>query len=232
MISPLFITGTDTDAGKTIVTALINRGFQELGTKVITQKWVQCGNTKHTDIDFHDDLALKKPDPYLMPLRLPYLFEDPISPHLANTATPIEPKTLLESTKQLNQEHDLVLIEGAGGLRVPLSKTINTTDLLEEQQISCLLVVANKVGCINHSLLTIEALRHRQIPLLGVVITNPFPETNHKAAKDNPKTISELGQTPILGNIPYDHDLQNGNISEKLLPIAIDLARRIKNELD
>lgn len=226
MISPLFITGTDTDVGKTFVTTLLNRGFQELGINVITQKWVQCGNTDHTDIDTHDAFALHKPKPSLMPLRLPYLFEDPVSPHLANTEDPIDPNKLLETTTQLNTHHDLVLIEGAGGIRVPLSKNLNTTDLLEQGHIPCLLVVANKVGCINHSLLTIEALKLRQIPLLGFIISNPFPNTNPKAAKDNPIIIRELGKTPLLGEIPYAPD------SEQQIQIAIQLAKRIQHELD
>lgn len=207
----LFITGTDTGVGKTHFTGRLAAALLKRGHKTTTQKWVQCGDLEHPDIQVHDQLMgiESQTDPYAK-ARRPYQFATPASPHLAaeQDQSQIHTNVLSAASTALQHSHDFVLIEGAGGLMVPLSSTTTTADLLADLAIPTIVVVDNKLGCINHALLTIDALESRRVPTLGLVINHSAPPatgpTSQLITQDNPRIIAQLGHVPILAILPHN----------------------------
>lgn len=201
------IVGTDTNVGKTIVTGALARKLHQEGHSVITQKWVQTGAKTYDDVLEHlriMDIPPSVVAPYISSIA-PYIFSLPASPHLAaeNEQQSIDVSTLISHTNVLQRIADTVLIETAGGLHVPLNRRITMIDLLSEHRIPCILVIANKLGCINHSLLSINALAQYRVPLLGCIINHPAPGPIAIIEKDNIQIIDQMGNKPILGVFPH-----------------------------
>jgi len=205
-MTTIFITGTDTGVGKTVVTALLNYWFNTNSTPCITQKWVQCGSLEEPDILIHDQWHSPiARSPEIKKARSPYQFMEPVSPHLASQleSTQIDANTLISATQELEAHAELVLIEGAGGLMVPIKNTETLLSPLKTLSAPVIIVTANRVGCINHTLLTIQALKDNRVPILGIVMTKLEPNENQRAMADNPKVINKITGVPILGSIPY-----------------------------
>ena len=188
-----FISGIDTGIGKTIATGLIARGLMESGIKVITQKGVQTGCVGISeDIVKHRQLM----GIGMLPedtdgLTCQYLFSTPCSPHLAARIenTIIEPDKISQAAEQLSKRYDVVLLEGAGGLFVPLQDGYTLIDYLAERQWPALLVTSSRLGSINHTLASLEALQNRGIELAGIIY-NHHQETEQYIAEDSLKIIS------------------------------------------
>lgn len=170
---PLFITGIDTDIGKTIATGLMARSFRNHGINVITQKMVQTGAAAISE----DILAHRQ----LMGMELlevdrngttcPYLFEVPCSPHLAARLEnrEIDCQKITTATESLLKDFELVLVEGAGGLSVPLTEQTTILDYVEEMQYPLVIVTSPRLGSINHTLNSFEAIKARNLSVAGVV---------------------------------------------------------------
>lgn len=189
---PVVIAGTDTDVGKTWVTGHLAGARHALGYPVITQKWVQTGPGL-TDIATHDaQSGLVFPE-HLLVDRLPYYFPEPVSPHLGASLVgqTIDPDVCLAATQRL-QAHYQVLLEGSGGLMVPYSETLLWIDLLAALRFPVLLVSENRVGAINQVLLSLAALRQRQISILGVVLSQKNKTLPHWIAVDNQRVIAQF----------------------------------------
>lgn len=207
-MSGIFVTGTNTGVGKTVVCAHLAHHLIESGWDVVTQKWVQTGCTGTAeDILVHDRVIQKVPDPPESAppeLRCPYIFELPASPHLAAARenSEIDPAVIIEAYRALERNHDTVLVEGAGGLNVPLTSELLLGDLAARLHLAALVVVENTLGCINHSLLTVEALRQRNIPIIGLVFNRFTHNAEPLVIEDNPHIIRKITQTPILGSLP------------------------------
>lgn len=178
MSKAYFISGIDTDAGKSICTGFLARQYMEQGLRVITQKFVQTGCGEYSeDIDTHRrimDIPLQPRD--LDHTTAPVIFSYPCSPHLAAA---IDHRTLPlrlidEATKTLLGEYDVVLIEGAGGLMVPLSEQYLTIDYVASRRLPLMLVVHGGLGSINHILLSLEAVKARGIELSHVLYNHYF----------------------------------------------------------
>ena len=109
----------------------------------------------------------------------PYTFNLAASPHLASQEEKKEIKVseIINAYQKITSYAERILIEGAGGLMTPFSDTITCLDLIKKLNLPVILVVANKLGCINHALLSIQALKNKQIPLLGLIFTHPYPST-------------------------------------------------------
>lgn len=227
----LFITGTDTDAGKTLVTGLLARALCEQGRSVITQKWVQTGCRTFQDTDIATHLALmnrslQEIEPFL-PEVIPYCFKLPASPHLAarQEKKRIDLRKIEKAYHTLSKNFDLVLAEGAGGLMVPLTPRTLLIDLVQKLRLPVLLVVHNKLGAVNHALLSIEALHHRKIPLLGLIFNNAKNE-NPEILKNNIQTVAALTNEPVLGVLPLSPKISV--LHQTLTPIAKTILNRIK----
>ncbi len=214
----LFICGTDTGVGKTIVTGLLAQLMQKRGSNVVTQKWVQTGSTDFPeDLLFHLKMLGKKKEDVKDVLRLmnPYCLKFPASPHLA---AKVEKKTLdvkkiVDSFKNLSEMYDNVIVEGIGGALVPLNDRYYTIDIVSTLRMPVVIVVGNKLGAINHTMLTIEALASRNIKIEGLIFNNLYKDENPKVLKDNIEKIEALSELRVFGEIPYSKDVS------KLIPI-------------
>lgn len=183
-----FISGIDTDAGKSYCTAWYARELIQRGLRVITQKFIQTGNTGHSeDIDLHRRLTGTG---YLPEdkegLTMPEIFSYPCSPHLAARIDkrPIDFEKIEYATRELSHRYDTVLVEGAGGLMVPLTEDFLTIDYIAEKQYPLIFVTSGKLGSINHTLLSFEAIKNRDIAL-DTVLYNLYPTVEDKTIQED-----------------------------------------------
>ena len=189
-MTTFFITGIDTDIGKTLATGLAARYLHRQGKKVITQKLVQTGQTGSVSEDIleHRRLMGIEPLPEDLPqspanetppsgaLTCPYIFTYPSSPHLAAALEKrsVDPAMITRATETLQKKFDILLLEGAGGFLVPLTPQLLLADYIERQQYPVILVTSGRLGSINHTLLTVEAIRRRNLSL-ACIIFNQYP---------------------------------------------------------
>lgn len=182
-----FVTGIDTDAGKSIATGVLARRIAEQGLSVITQKFIQTGCTDSSeDIETHRRIMGIELQPRdIDHTTAPVIFLFPSSPHLA---AKLEGKTvdttpITQATQRLAAEYDVVLIEGAGGMMVPLDEQLTTADYVQQHQIPVMLVTSPRLGSINHTLLTLEVCRNRGIEV-RYLIFNHYPITDTTIAEE------------------------------------------------
>lgn len=174
-----FISGIDTDVGKTIATGFYANRLAAQGKRVITQKLVQTGcDGIAEDIQTHrtiQQMPLQAWDYNHTTCR--YVFEYPCSPHLAASreGRDIDLAKIIADTQMLIQHYDVVLIEGAGGLAVPLNANITTLDYIEQQNYPLILVTSGKLGSINHTLLSLEVCHQRNIEVHSLIY-NQYPQ--------------------------------------------------------
>lgn len=187
-----FVTGIDTGIGKTIATGLIARSFLKNGIKVITQKMVQTGCVKvsedivkHREIMGIDLLDVDKDG-----TTCPYLFEVPCSPHLAAQIedTKIDCMLIKQATLKLLNQFDVVFLEGAGGLSVPLGEDFTILDFVEEHQYPLVIVTSSKLGSINHTLNALEIARSRKL-VVAAVVYNVVEDTDLRIVRDSRNVI-------------------------------------------
>ena len=176
--SRIFITGIDTDAGKSYATGWIARGMIDAGINVVTQKFVQTGNTDFSeDIDIHRKLmgTGMLPEDRLH-TTAPEIFTYPASPDLAARidGRELDLNAISDATDALEEKYGNVLIEGAGGLMVPLKGEYLTIDYMCEHNLPAILVTNGRLGSINHTLLALSALRNAGIRLFAVIYNSHF----------------------------------------------------------
>lgn len=174
----LFITGTDTDAGKSYATGWLARYMMEQGLSVITQKFVQTGNRDYSeDIEVHRRIMGIEPQNVdILHVTAPVIFTYPASPDLAAKIdnTVLDTNIISEATNALLDQYNHVLIEGAGGIMVPLKDEYLTIDYIHDHKIPVVLVTNSKLGSINHTLLTLDAIRHKHLNLFAVIFNHYF----------------------------------------------------------
>jgi len=187
----IFVTGTDTSVGKTVISDLLKRYLKDEGYRVVKQKWIETGR----------DSVLRHMDFYLTN---PYIFKFPSSPHLAARleAKAISADKIKKSFRILSARFDFVIVEGIGGALVPISKKKLVIDIAKELNLPVLIVVGNKLGAINHTLLTVEAVRKRNMKIRGLIFNNRFKGGNKLILKDNVKIIEKLTKQKALGVLP------------------------------
>jgi dethiobiotin synthetase len=224
-MSGVFVTGTDTGVGKTLVCGLLAGFLRPRGVRVVTQKWVQTGcEGEPEDLSAHWRLAgLSGPPPVEHPSDLcPYRFRLPSSPHLAaaREGRRIDASVIEESYRRLASRHDLVIVEGTGGFLVPLAEGLLAGDLVARVGLPVLVVVGNRLGCVNLALLTVEAVRRRGVPLLGLVFNRPPGDarTPAEVLSDNPRAVAVAAAAPVLGELPFLPDANRG--AESFAPIG------------
>jgi dethiobiotin synthetase len=200
----IFITGTDTSVGKTVVTACLAYCLSKNLEKVSVVKPVQTGTSSQRvlDIEFIYKVLNKE---FVFSQHCYYSFADPLSPKTASdlAKTTIDTQKLRsETTKQITS-NDVVLIEGAGGLLVPLNADYLMADLARDLQSPIIIVTRPGLGAINHTLLTVESAISRELQILGIVINN-FPPDPGDCEKTNPSEIVRLTGIPVIGVINED----------------------------
>lgn len=174
-----FVSGIDTNIGKSYATAYLAKTWNERGIRTITEKLIQTGNTDMSeDIELHRRIM----GTGLLPedkerLTMPEIFSYPCSPHLAAEIDkrPIDFDKIERATQTLSERYDAVLLEGAGGLMVPLTRELLTIDYVAQKQYPLVFVTSGRLGSINHTLLSLEAMTRRGIRL-HTLAYNLFPE--------------------------------------------------------
>jgi dethiobiotin synthetase len=209
----IFVTGTDTGVGKTFVTAGIVRWLRIKGVEAVPMKPVQTGGEWQGNHLVAPDLefCLSAGGPELsddeMRLASPYIFEPACSPHLAGRMTGqyIDMSVIKDYSRRLAGSHEVVVIEGSGGIMVPLNESETMLDLMKTLGYPVVLVSRVGLGSINHALLSIEALRSAGIEVIGIVFNRVEPPATEDCfiEQDNPDAIARFGRVKVLGNIPY-----------------------------
>ncbi|KGR85425.1 dethiobiotin synthase [Lysinibacillus odysseyi] len=224
-----WVVGTDTDVGKTCITTLLMRHLQEQNLRVTPYKPVQTGEVTEQGRTYYYDTEMYKTYS-LQTLHIEalngYSFKEPASPHFAAKLEEqqIDHELLLEQIESLKQANDVVICEGAGGIMVPLAENGKVTllDVIEKSRLPVVVVAHTKLGTINHTLLTLEALAARGIEVLGLVF-NRYTQTAMEV--NNIETIL-LNQPLPHAVIPEQQDIQqvvnysiyHTSLFERLLP--------------
>lgn len=176
-----FISGIDTNIGKTYATGILARSLAAKGHKVITQKMIQTGcEDVSEDIEMHRQLmGIPFTEEDRAGLTCPYIFTYPCSPHMAAEREEriIDLATITQATHQLQEKYEYVLLEGAGGLMVPNNFCSLAIDYIKEQNYPLILVTSGKLGSINHTLLSLFACKQYGIEVKALIY-NLYPKTD------------------------------------------------------
>lgn len=207
MIS-LFITGTDTDVGKTYVSIGLLKCFRHRGLQTLALKPVASGCKKQRLLWVNDDaLALQREATILLPYENinPFRFEMPIAPHIAakQQAMLLNKEKVSAHISQIMQSNsaDILLVEGAGGWHLPLNEHDFMSMTVAELKLQVILIVGMKVGCLNHALLTRDAISQSGAQLVAWVANEIQP--NMDALHENKAALDSWLQVPCLGLIPF-----------------------------
>jgi dethiobiotin synthetase len=207
----LFITGTDTGVGKTFVACGLAALLRESGYRVGVMKPAEAGCVEKDGKLFPEDaVKLKEASGCDVPLEkiCPYRFREPLAPSVAaeRADVRIDIDRLIETYNEINSAHDITLVEGAGGLMVPLLPSYTYADFAHVLKLQTLVVAPNRLGVINHLLLTLEHASCKGLPVLGYVL-NEIQSEPSLAADTNRAALSMLTSVPCLGEISYVVDL-------------------------
>jgi dethiobiotin synthetase len=197
-----FVTGTDTEVGKTFATCALlhvarGRGLRAVGMKPVAAGVDAAGRNEDVEM-------LAAAASFAAPRELvnPYCFAAPVAPHIAAAAEGrlIDPARIAAAARELAADADLLLVEGVGGFRVPLGDGIDSADLAVRLGLPVILVVGLRLGCLNHALLTAEAIRARGLSLAGWIANGIDP--GMARPEENVAALNERLGAPLLGVLP------------------------------
>jgi len=208
MIKGIFITGTDTGVGKTYVASGIAASLRAQGVNVGVMKPAETGcRIRSGDLVPADALRLAKAAGAHDPLTLinPYRFHKPLAPSVAAELEwrKIKASRIMNAYRALVRRHDFMIIEGAGGIMVPLSGNYLNLDLAQAIGLPVVVVARPGLGTINHTLLTVAALKERGISIAGVVINYSDKRRQGPAEETSHRVIEKISRVPVLGIVPY-----------------------------
>lgn len=205
----VFITGTDTGVGKTVVTAALCHCLRRQGVTVGVMKPIETGLRSPTSA-LSDAVRLKSAAGSAAALSLirPYSLRQPVAPLTAARAerTPIDLGWILNAAATLRRQHGFLLIEGVGGLHVPLTPSEDVLDLITQLKLPVIVIGRIRLGAINQARLTIEALQRRTIAVTALVLNRTAPALSRSARQQERSTVAllrELANVPVLGPLPY-----------------------------
>ncbi len=214
-----FITGTDTNVGKTVVTACLATLFKSRGEDVGVMKPIETG------VD--PECSAKSDAKFLMEVTgvqdaledvCPYRLKTPASPYQAARIEEkdLDPEKIMERFRALQSKHSMMLVEGIGGLLVPITQRYNVADLALQMNLPLIIVSRIQIGTLNHTLLTINAARQHGLKVAGVIL-NPVHEGElDNIEEEQGSLIKGLSDTPILGTCPYIHDVSSEGVMQSL----------------
>ncbi|WAK01331.1 dethiobiotin synthase [Methylobacter sp. YRD-M1] len=216
-----FITGTDTNVGKTWATIALMRYFKRLGKSVVGMKPVASGCLIQNGVLRNEDALLIQENaslPVEYELINPYAYEAPVSPHIACADNPAVLHKIVANFNLLKKSADILLVEGAGGWMSPINATEDIADLAKALALPVIIVVAIRLGCINHARLTYQAIRSSGVPCAGWIAM--CAEPGLLSQDENIQTIAASLDSPLLGVLPYcaqaDFDALSLNLSVDL----------------
>ena len=207
-----FITGTDTGVGKTSITAGLAGSMRKLGMDVGVMKPIATGYPNKTGFKSSDVTKLveiasvKDPENLINPVFLSL----PTSPYDATKLLElsIDMPLIFDQFKKLSSLHEMLLVEGIGGIMTPITKNFYVADMVKEMNIETIIVTRATLGTLNHTVMTCKMCKEYGIKIRGLVVNN-FDEKGTPAEKNAPSTLYELTNIPILGTIPFIKDLNN-----------------------
>jgi dethiobiotin synthetase len=195
----VFVTGTDTEVGKTIVAAAITAAAVAKGMKIAAFKPVVTGLDEPV-VDWprdHELLASVANAGQSAEDVSPHRFGPAVSPHLADTRNAVDPDALVEAANGEAAKADAIVVEGVGGLLVPLADEYLVRDFAGELSLPVVIAARPGLGTISHSLLTIEAARAVALRIQAVVLT-PWPDDPSEMQRSNMETIERFGEVPVV----------------------------------
>lgn len=201
-----FVTGTDTEIGKTLVSSAILHKLVRAGVRACGMKPVAAGAELRGDGRLHNDDAdqlVAAGNVHLPPnITTPYMLREPAAPHIAAEldGVAIDPVPIIAAYAEIAAAADAVVVEGVGGFRVPFSDTFDSAELAAQLKLPVILVVGLRLGCINHALLTAEAIAARGLLLAGWIANEVEPEM--RFADENIEALLARIPAPLLGRIP------------------------------
>lgn len=198
-----FVTGTDTGVGKTLISCALLQGFAAQGKRVVGMKPVAAGCDD--DGQNEDVLQLRAAGNVAVGYGQinPYCFVPAIAPHLAAQRAGVIMRfsRIAASYHELAAQADVVIVEGAGGLLVPLNAQQDSADLAKELDLPVILVAGMRLGCLNHALLTVEVIAARGLALAGWVAN--VVDTDMASIEDNVAALRQRISAPLLGVVPF-----------------------------
>ncbi len=208
MSKGIFITGTDTGVGKTYVARGLTTALRLQGVNVGVMKPAETGCAlRKGRLMPSDALKLMRAAEVSDPLSLvnPYRFRKPLAPSVAAEMARkrIDPEEILDAYQQLSQRHEFMIVEGAGGIMVPLFERYTYLDLAQAMRLPVVIVARAGLGTINHSLLTVSVLKQRGFTVEGIVINYSDGRKRGLAEKSSPSVIERLSDVRILGTVTY-----------------------------
>lgn len=202
----LFIAGTDTGVGKTLATASLLVALRNLGYQAVGMKPIAAGAEWSDGQWVNEDVELLRRSSALdVPpeMTCPYIFKEAIAPHIAadRKGVRIEIPAIVEAYRALDSLADMVVVEGAGGLLVPIDSRADMADVVSELDLPVILVVGMRLGCINHALLTQTAMGVRGLRLVGWIANRLDPDM--AIYEENIMTLRQRIEAPMLAEIPH-----------------------------
>jgi len=202
----VFVTGTDTEVGKTVIAGGLALAFRKRGIDVgvmkpaVTGCRTHKGKRKSEDVDFLVEASGSNDDPRLV---CAYMLRDPLAPEVAaeREGTRIDIRPIKNAFGKLVKKHEALIVEGAGGLYVPIKRNYLMIDLIASLGLPVVIVARPGLGTINHTLLSCEAARAKNIGIAGIIINN-YPEKPSTAERTNPDMIRRHARAPLLGIVP------------------------------
>jgi dethiobiotin synthetase len=212
MIAPLtipglFITATDTDVGKTVIAGAIAHHFLRQGKRVAVSKPIATGCVHRREGLVSEDaefLASCADARFPLDVICPVRYKEPLAPAVAadRAAEPVDWPAIDRSLRAMSAESDVIIVEGVGGVLVPLDKQHTVLDLARWLRLPAIVVARPNLGTINHTLLTVEALRRANVPVAGIVI-NRYPADGATIAEETaPRYIEKWAKVPVVAIIP------------------------------
>lgn len=219
MTKTYFVTGTDTEVGKTVASCALLQAANAQGFNAIGYKPVASGSEQTSEgLRNNDALLLQANSRVKLPYSMinPIVFEAPTSPHIISEkmGLPIDFSVINQGLLDIQRQGDWVLVEGAGGWYTPLSTEKTYADWVIEQQLPVILVVGVKLGCINHALLTLEAIHAAGLLVAGWIANEVEPAGAYQA--EYLATLKRMIKPPCLGILPYQPELNESTLGQYL----------------
>ena len=209
----IFITGTDTDVGKTYITAGIAVTLRKMGIDIGVMKPFAAGIAQKNGFKSEDIEILSKAAKVNDPEKLvnPQFFPISASPYTAWKKLKIKPKipTILQSFRKLSNLHEMLLVEGMGGVMTPILNNYYITNLIKEMKIPTIIIARSKVGTVNHTIMTVKSCEKFKIPIKGIIINNFDKGYSIKQLKND---LESLTGVKVLGSIPFLKDLSDASL--------------------
>lgn len=224
-IRGFFVTGTDTGVGKTLIACALLRLYAQAGWRAVGMKPVAAGAESADGVLRNEDVvALNDAANVAAPPELvnPYCFAEPIAPHIAagKAAVSIDIDRIVRAYRSLSTLADCVIVEGAGGFRVPLTRSGDMGHLAARLGLPVIMVVGMRLGCLNHALLTAEAIHAAGLRLHAWVANHAAPQPM-AYVEENIAALEERLDAPLLARVAHDDAISASDVARRLDPACL-----------